>query len=136
MYTEKGNMLLQIGALGPHTLSGTGQFGRVIAGRNCVVRRAYVVLSTATTGASATAIVKIRPISGSSSGEVTVSTLTIPNLAAGVTLYKDFSGVVVKEGYEICLDVTVAAGAGAGHVYFLVEEDPETLANLGMTASA
>ena len=138
MYTNKGNMLIPIGAIGPHTISGTGQFGRSMAVRACQVKRVILSVSTATTGATGTGVVKIRPTIGSSSGEVTVGTVTIPNLSAGAKLYKDFqANTPAKDGEEILLDVTVATGAGAVCIGFNCEEDPETAANQSsMVASA
>lgn len=137
MYTEKGALIapLVAASVATESLASTGQKGRYIAVRQCVVKGVRLVVTTATSGAVGTGIVKVRPNHGSATGEQSVGTCTIPNVAAATSssqtvLYKEFAGVVAAPGQEICLDVTVATGAGSALVEFIVEEDPETAANV------
>lgn len=137
MYTEKSHLIgpLVAASVATESLASTGQKGRYVAINQCVVKGVRLIITTATSGAVGTGIVKIRPNHGSSTGELSVGTCSIQNVAAATSgsqtvLYKEFSGLVAAPGQEICLDVTVATGAGSAIIEFIVEEDPETLANV------
>lgn len=137
MYIEKGPLIspLVAASVATESLAGTGQKGRYYCVQQCILKGVRLVVTTATSGAVGTGVLKVRIAQGSATGELTVGSCSIQNAAAttgGVqtTLYKDFAGVVVPVGAELCFDVTVATGAGSALVQYIVEEDPETAANI------
>lgn len=109
------------------------------------VRRISFGVTTAVTAGTTAPTVTVyrRPTAGSSSGQVLLGTLTIPNAqAAGTVVYKELESVRVKAGEGLAFRVNVQAvdggtAAGVGFPGALVELDPEVPANQSnMTASA
>lgn len=107
-----------------------------IAIQSLIVRRLAFEITTAvvSTGNVVLTFYK-RPTPGSSSGQTTIGTISIPTLAAVPNVYwKDVAGVKFQPGEEFACDVTTASAgggaAGAGFpVHEEVEESPEEVAN-------
>lgn len=101
----------------------------------CQVSQLYFAISTATVSTGDIVVAfKRRPTLGSSSGEVTIGSLTIPSgVAAGRVYYKYVDPVVCAAGEQIVIEVTTAAAgmgaAGNGQGFFSAQQDPETDAN-------
>jgi hypothetical protein len=136
MYIEKNTHLTPLSAatVAIVTLATTGVIARFMCVRQCVVKGVRIGLTTALSSTAGVGNVKIRILQGSPTGEVSVGTIALANQAVSIggsttCLYKDFAGTVVLPGQEVCFDVTTAAGAGAGVVAFITEDDPETPAN-------
>jgi hypothetical protein len=109
----------------------------------CQVDQLFFAISTSVVSSGNVIVAfKRRPTIGSSSGEVTIGSLTIPGgAAAGKVYYKQVSPVVCAAGEQIVIEVTTAAAgmgaAGNGQGFFDAEQDPETNANNpDMVASA
>ncbi len=137
MYIEKGPLIspLVAASVATESLASIAVKGRYVCVQQCVLKGVRLIITTATSGAVGTAAVKVRIAHGSGTGELTVGSVSIQNAAAttgGVqtTLYKDFAGVVVPVGAELCFDQSVATGAGSALIEYIVEEDPETAANI------
>lgn len=114
-------------------------------GHPILLRRIQMFIKTAVTAGNTAPIVTVysRPTTASSSGQVSLGAITIPNgTAAGSVIYKELDSVRVSAGYDLCLSVTTKAGdsgtaAGDGFIQFVYEADPEAPANqTKMTASA
>lgn len=125
------------------SLASAAVIARFMAMHQVQVKQIAFVVSTATvSSANIVVTVKRRPTVGSSSGEVTIGTLSIPTgVAAGKMYYKNVTPVTVAQGEEIVFEVTTAAAgmgaAGAGYSGFDAEHDPEVPANNSdMVASA
>lgn len=105
------------------------------------VARIEVLVSTVMVSTTPIVItVKRRPTYGTATGEVTISTLSIPaTQAVGGVIYKDLAGTVnlaPGEGLSFAV-TTVATTSGKVLVGFVGLEDPETPANQSkMIASA
>lgn len=118
--------------------------GGMMCFRRCKVKRLMFLEETLVVATSTAPVVEFnrRPTVGSSSGEVLLGTLTIPDATAiGTVIYKDIEPVVFNPGEELSFEhVTQAAGGSiAGDGYYAVEcEDyPEQPGNeTKMTASA
>lgn len=101
-----------------------------------VIRVMFFVTTAVTAGLVAPVIaVKRRPTFGSSSGAVTIASMTIPNgAAAGKVYYQDIvygsgssSKVLVNAGEELSLDVATQAtdsGTAAGAGFITIIYDP------------
>ncbi len=113
------------------SLASTGIKHRVFAGvRPLIVRGFCAVITTAPTVTAPVINVKRRPTPGSSSGEVSIGTLTLPVATAiGKSVYKEGFAVRINPGEECVFDCTTAATAGAATLCLDVEESPERLAN-------
>jgi hypothetical protein len=105
--------------------------------RRCKVKRLLFVLETAVVGTSTAPVVEFnrRPTIASSSGEVALGTLTIPNgTALGKVVFKDIDPVTFKPGEELSFELLTQAVGGtvAGDGYYAVECDdfPEEDPNL------
>ncbi len=97
------------------------------------------IITTAMTVTSAVLTVTKRPTPGSSSGEVTLATITLPvsGSAIGDCVYKRFAPVDVAAGAEITLTLGTASTAGAAVFQLEVEDAFEsTSGNAKMKASA
>ena len=99
-----------------------------------IKRFLFMVTTTVTSGLTAAQVQLLsRPTYGSSSGAVTLATLTIPTATAvGVVLYKDISDSTrVQAGYELQIQapsvqaVDGGTAAGTGWVGFLWEPSPD-----------
>lgn len=87
------------------------------------IRRLKVTVSVATVGATVLEFNR-RPTLASAAGEVQIGELTIPAAsAAGTTVYKDITPVVLSVGEGLAIEVTTAATSGSG--LFSVEADPD-----------
>ena len=132
--------------LGAETLTAAvAVHGEMICVRNCRVKRImfYVETTIAANTAAPVVTFRKRPTPGSSSGQSTIGTLTIPDLtAAGKVLYKDVTPVLLEVGDSICFDHTTQAtdgtsAAGGGYYAFEADDDPEDPRNCAdMVASA
>lgn len=93
------------------------------------------LISTATVSSGNIVVtVKKRPTVGSSSGEVSIDTITIPTgVAAGVRYGKMIDPVQFQVGDVISFEVTTASAgggaAGAGYAMVGVNFSPESLVN-------
>lgn len=106
----------------------------LVAQQQEVSRLAFAISTSVVSTGDVVVTFKRRPTLGSSSGEVSLGTLTMPNgAAAGKIYYKDIDPVVCAEGEEIICEVTTAAAgmsaAGNGQGYVVSNEDPEESAN-------
>lgn len=129
--------------------------GYYVAAAGCQVVRLYFFCTT-TCSYSTTAAqiaVKRRPTYGSSSGAVTIATMTIPSgTAVGKVLYQDIvygsktsegiaaSSLLLNAGEELSLEVVTqatdsSAAAGAGFITFEMDAPTDNAANMSnMTA--
>lgn len=141
MYIEQFGGIRAISSA--ESLASAAVIARFLAMKQISVKQIAFVISTATVSTGNIVVtVKRRPTVGSTSGEVTIGTLTIPTaIAAGKMYYKNVTPVVVAQGEEVVFEVTTAAAgmgaAGAGYSSLGVEHDPEQPANNSdMVASA
>jgi hypothetical protein len=116
----------------------TGDYGLWYVGEQVVLTRLQLIVST-TLVADVTAPVLTfyaRPTFGTTTGQVSLGTLTIPDLtAAGKILYKNIESVKVPQGYTIAVNRSTQASssgtaAGAGFVMvkgFVAVEDPRNV---------
>ncbi len=120
-------------------------YGGYLVTKQCKIKRIkfYVTLLVAASTTAPVVEFNRRPTYNSSSGEIALGTLTIPNGAAvGSVYYKDIDPVVLFPGDELSFEhitqaVDASAAAGAGFYAFEIEEDPEVPANQSkMIASA
>lgn len=109
----------------------------------CQVSQLLFAVSNAIVSSGSVVVTfKRRPTLNSSSGEVSIGSLTLPaGTAAGKVYYKVVSPVVCAAGEQIVIEVTTAAAgmgaAGNGQGFFNAQQDPETNANNSdMVASA
>lgn len=109
------------------------------------VRRISIFITTAVTAGLIVPTVTVyrRPTTASTSGQVLLGTLTIPNgTAAGSVVYKELESVRINAGEDLAFKVNVQAtdggtAAGAGFIGAIIEQDPEVPANQSkMIASA
>lgn len=136
MYTNQMGGLCQIGTIGAAAVTSTGVLAhRYLAMDSVSVTRIAVVVGTTISSAVSVVInVKKRPTIGSSSGEVSLGTLTIPTGAAAPAVYykdiNDPAASALAPGQEIAFDVTTAStSAGSVTPLVRVEQDPEVAAN-------
>lgn len=107
-------------------------YGGFLVMKQCRIKRfLFYVTTTLNTVSAATIVVKRRPTYNSSSGEITLGTISLPNgTAAGSVMYKDISPVTLFPGDELSFEQTGQAGtAGGGFYGFEIEDDPEYAAN-------
>ena len=106
-----------------------------VAMEQTVLRAAYALVTTAVAADLTAPVIAIkrRPTYGSTTGEETIDTITIPDgTAAGKVMYVNFEPVQVQAGDQIVFEITTAAtdsGSAAGAaVYGLrtsVDEEEE-----------
>lgn len=100
--------------------------------------RIMLVVSTQTLTGLVAPVVTFwaRPTPASSSGEVSLGTLTIPSgSTVGQVIYKDIESIKIPPGYDLCVEVTTAgtdggSAAGAGFVGFKGFSNPEDPRNV------
>lgn len=136
MYVQKINAKLQVGAGAADDLSATGVHSYSFV---CLspfkINRLLALITTAVVSTGGTVIAFKKYVAyGSSSGAVTLGSLTVPAATAkDVVVYKDISPVVFNPGDQLVFEVTTAAaggGAAGGAVYDAeAQEDPETPPN-------
>lgn len=121
------------------SLTGTGDILVYNFGEQVVVTRLMVLVSTAIVSTGSVVVtVYQRPTYGSTVGQVTVGTLTIPaGTAAGTIVYKDVESVKVPQGSQLAFNCsTAAAGGGAAGACFsmfkafMASEDPRNIATM------
>lgn len=107
------------------------------------VRRIQAKVTTATVSSGSIVLtIRRRPTFGSSSGQSTLGTITIPTaIAVNAIYYKDITPVNCSRGDQVVVEVTTAAAGGgaAGKAVFdfLADYDPESALNdSNMVASA
>lgn len=107
-------------------------YGGYLVMKQCRIKRFVFYVTTAlNTVAAAVVVVKRRPTYNSSSGEITLGTINLPNgTAAGSVVYKDISPVTLYPGDELSFEQTgQAATAGGGFYGVELEDDPEVASN-------
>ena len=119
--------------------------GEYVCVKRCKLKRFMFVVSVLVAADTTAPVVEAnrRPTLGSSSGEVLIDQITIPDAtAAGTVMYVDVDPVTFEVGDGLAFEhVTQAADAGtaAGDGYYgaLFEDDPEVVGNeSNMTESA
>lgn len=109
------------------------------------ISRLLLIVSTTTLTGTAAPVVTFyaRPTFGSTSGQITLGTITVPSASvAGAIIYKNIESVKIPAGYTIVANLSTAgtdggSAAGAGFVgfnAFMASEDPRNVAV--MVASA
>lgn len=125
------------------SLTSTGDILVYNFGEQVVLTRVMLLVSTATVSTGNIVVtVYQRPTYGSTAGQVTLGTITIPTgVAAGTIYYKNIESVKVPPGSQIAFNVTTAAAGGgaAGAAFpmfkaFMASEDPRNVT--AMVASA
>lgn len=108
-----------------------------IFSNGAVIRKIGFKLATAVVSTGNVVVTfKKRPIPGSSSGESSIGTITIPNGAAAGAYYAKMlsSPVQLAEGQVLSIEVTTAAAgmgaAGDGYAVFSGDVVPEYLPNV------
>lgn len=117
--------------------------GEWVCVRPCKVIRLQFLLTLEAAGGSSvapTVVYKKRPTPGSSSGESTMGTLTIPHATAiGKTVYKDITPSEFAVGQSIQISWTIGTGSptGQGEAEILAISDADVPGNnSNMIASA
>lgn len=142
MYTEKYGHLREGAAPGASSVSGTGLMTPIFnVFSQCVPSRILFTLLTAATGGTAPILQFLfRPIPGSSSGQVTLGALTIPDgTAIGKTVYKDVTDVgnILTVGGQVVCSCSTADTVGTGYWGIEVTDSPQNAkAVSNMIASA
>ncbi len=115
-----------------------GDYGLLYAGEQVVITRIMAIVTT-TMVADVTAPVLTfyaRPTFGTTTGQVTIGTLTVPDLtAAGKILYKNIESAKIPQGYTIAVNRSTQAsssGTAAGACLvmlksFVAVEDPRNV---------
>lgn len=111
--------------------------GEYLIGKRVKIKRLMFIVTTAVAADTTAPVVEFnrRPTPGSSSGEVQLGQLTIPDgTAAGKILYKDIDPVSLEAGDALALEhvtqaVDGSAAAGAGYYMFEADLDPEYVVN-------
>lgn len=136
MYTEKlfGVMPLGTPAAVDLTSAAVHSFSHIFLSQVKLKRIALCVTTATVSSGNIVVTFRKRPTPGSSSGQSTVGTITIPTgIAAGKVYYKDVSPVVFAPGDQLIAEVTTAAAgggaAGAAAHGFEGEDDPEYAGN-------
>lgn len=129
-------MLASASVAGPVVLTSVADVLYFPLPQSEVVQRIALLVTTAMSSSGAAVVtVYSRPTHGSTTGQVSLGTLSIPAAAtAGQCYYKDISdnasGNPVAAGQEIVFSVTTAStSAGAGIPMVLVDDDPEVPLN-------
>jgi hypothetical protein len=141
MYTEEqlsmSNVMVGAGAADDlAAVVGVHSYSFAIMEQVCV-RRLYALISTLVASDTTEAVVdfKFRPDFGSTTGEVTLGQLTIPDASAvGDVVYKDISPYTLTPGGELVFETSVQAadaGVAAGEALYGVRSDldPEDVNN-------
>lgn len=135
-YTEKNMAVLtQLGTAAASAITSTGVPANSInylGFTNFRISNIYFKVTTAMSSSGAAVLhIYARPTFGSSSGQISVGTLTIPAAAvADQVYYKDITPVNCLAGYQIVLNVdTASTSAGAGIWGMQTDLDPETEVN-------
>lgn len=152
MYTSgaiyQGAILRQDNKLDTNAVLTTapGVYAALYILKECKMKRLMFIVKTAVAANLTAPVVGFyyRPTPGSSSGQVLLGTLTIPNgTAANKVLYKDVEPTTnLLPGGELSLQYVTSAtdsgsAAGAGFFGFDIDEIPEVAANQpNMVASA
>ncbi len=112
----------------------TGDYGLLYQNEQVVVTRLMFIVTAAIVGETIAPVVTFyaRPTIGSTASQVTLGTLTIPDLtAAGKVVYKNIESAKIPAGYTLavahtqCTSSGTAAGAGFVMVKgFVAVEDP------------
>lgn len=106
--------------------------GGFLVMKQCKIKAIKFYVTTAINATTAPAVeFNRRPTYNSSSGEILLGTLTIPNgTAAGKVIVKEIDPVTLVPGDELSLEHTVlASSAGAGFYGFEIMDDPEVVEN-------
>lgn len=107
-------------------------YGGFLVMKQCKIKAIKFYVTTAINATTAPAVeFNRRPTYNSSSGEILLGTLTIPNgTAAGKVIVKEIDPVTLVPGDELSLEHTVQAStAGAGFYGFEIMDDPEVVEN-------
>lgn len=123
----------------------TGDYLLLYQSEQVVITRLEAIVTTALVAETAAPVLTFyaRPTIGSTSGQLTLGTLTFPDLtAAGKVLYKNIESVKIPAGYTIAVNRSTQAtssGTAAGACFvmmkgFIAVEDPRN--NSLMLASA
>ena len=141
MMAVAGNSTAPLCAIDIGASSGT--HGEFVCVRPCLMREfLFAVTLEAAGGSSAapTVVFKKRPTPGSSSGESTLATLTIPDgTAIGKVVYKRISPILMMPGQSIQVSWTIGIGSpmGQGNASWVADYSPENEGNnSNMIASA
>lgn len=111
--------------------------GGYVCMKRCKVVAIYFALETLVANDATAAVLEFnrRPTIASSSGEVAIGTLTIPDATAiGAVVYKRVTPVTFNPGEELSLELLTqgvdgSSVAGDGYYGFDIEEFPEEPAN-------
>jgi hypothetical protein len=120
MYTEKFGHLREAAAPGAMSVSGTGLATPVLnVMSQCAVNRLVFTVLTSPTGGTAPILqFYFRPTPASTSGQVTLGTMTIPDATAiGKVVYKDVSpdANILTVGGQVCCCCSTADTVGTGY---------------------
>ena len=129
MYTEKSGHLIPAAAPGLVSVSGTGLgTPTYIVISQCVANRLVCVMGTATSGGIAAAVQFIfRPTPGSSTSQVVLGTVNIPDATAiGKAVYKDITDVgnTLTPGGQLVFNCSVLDTAGSVYCGVEVADSP------------
>lgn len=135
MYANKVPALTFKGSA--QSLTSNANIANYLAMAKVLVRRVSFQVTTATVSSGGIVLTfYVRPTPGSTAGQVTLGTITIPTaIAAGTVYYNDLGETgVLLPGQELACDVTTAAAGGgaAGAGYFVpqeIEEYPDMATN-------
>lgn len=116
----------------------TGDYGLLYVGEQVVITRLMLIVTTTLVADTTAPILTFyaRPTIGSTTGQVTLGTLTIPDLtAAGKIVYKNIESAKIPQGYTIAVNRSTQAAssgtaAGAGFIMmkgFVAVEDPRNV---------
>jgi len=126
-------------------VGGVADYASWYAGEQFILTRLMIIVSTTTATSTANPVVTFyaRPTFGSTTGQISIGTITVPTgTAAGAILYKNVESVKIPPGYTLTARLTTqgtdaSAAAGAGFVMFkgfVAPEDPRNVSL--MVASA
>lgn len=134
------------GMVGAETVSAAiAVHGSYLVMKQCRIKAIMFYITTAIAASTTAPAVRAqrRPTYNSSSGQVVLATLTLPDLtAAGKVVYKACTPQTLYPGETLTFEHTIQAvdgssAAGAGYYGFEIELDPEVPANQSkMLASA
>lgn len=142
MYTEKSGHLIPAAAPGLVSVSSTGlATPSYIVISSCVANRLVFVAGTATSGGLVAQLQFIyRPTPGSSTAQVVLGTLKIPDATAiGGVVYKDITDVgnIMNPGGQLVFNCSVLDTAGSGYAGVEVCDNPANAKAIStMVASA
>ncbi len=141
MYTIKRRAVDDFVAADIQVLTSTGVHTtyKIVQSEMVVTRLLFTIETVVSSSVSAVVKFWRRPALSSTSGQVSLGTLTIPTGAAvSKTYYKDISPVTVFPGDQITYEVTTAAtSTGKGFANVELADNPEAAGNqTNMVASA